>query len=261
MRERDTLPSLSLLVLRGGDAAAATGLVDFTGPAISFFNNHRVPAALLAATAIKDAFVLQGRREVTGGQCSTSTAWRLMRYAYLLLMIISFGMEISVIFMATHVGVQLGASGGFDGYASSLVQFLVREFEYEYVSVRCQFISGVLAFLAAQALRVRYSLRRFPDLSICAMCCRLFTAAAGMLSYNNANTITFGGYSGLLLRWATLSFEFYAERCRLGKPMALFTVVTALISLAYLVRSAASSATALPALMTEFMSPDDEEDV
>ena len=36
---------------------------DFTGPAVSFFNNHRVPAALLAATAIKDAFVLQGRRD------------------------------------------------------------------------------------------------------------------------------------------------------------------------------------------------------
>jgi hypothetical protein len=49
---------------------------DFT---VSFFNNHRVPAVLLAATAIKDAFILQGRKDVA---LKEARAWRLIRYAY-----------------------------------------------------------------------------------------------------------------------------------------------------------------------------------
>ena len=229
------------LTLRGGEAEV---LRDFTAPAISFFNNHRVPAALLAATAIKDAFVLQGRRDVSGGVSATTRSWRLVRYAYLLLMIMAFGMEISVIFMATHVGVQLGAAGGFDPVGTSLVQMLIREFEYEYVSVRAQFITGVMAFVAAQALRVRYSLRRYEDLSFCAMF-SLFSATFGMLSYNNAKTITFGGYGGLVQRWIKLSIQFYTERCSLRRPMSIIAAVTSVLAVAFLVKAVYSSATSL----------------
>ena len=38
--------------------------------------------------------------------------------------------------------------------AESVVAMLVREFEYEYVTVRCQFVTGMLCFISAQALRV-----------------------------------------------------------------------------------------------------------
>ena len=153
-------------------------------------------------------------------------------------------MEMSVIFMTTHVGIQLGA-GGFNSEASSLVDMLIREFEFEYVSVRCQFISGLLAYVAAQALRVRYSLRRYSDLGFSAMFC-LLSGATGMLAYNNAQTITFGGYNGLLQRWIVLSTKFYAERCTTEKaPMAFVTLTTAALALGFGVRAAALSATAL----------------
>ena len=137
--------------------------------------------------------------------------------------------------MATHVVVQLGA-GGFDSEAKSLIDMLIREFEYEYCSVRAQFITGMLTFLLAQGLRVRYSLRRYADLSYCAMFC-LFSAASGMLSYNNAHTVTFGGYPGLVKRWARLSAEFYCRRMDLRhSPMALMTVGMALLGLIFLCR-------------------------
>lgn len=229
----------TLLALRGG--SQPEGLADFTPHAIAFFNNHRVPAALLAATAIKDAFVLQGRREECGGVASTTRTWRTIRYAYLILMITSFGMEISVIFMSTHVGVQLGAGRAYSAFGTSLVDMLTREFEFEYVSVRCQFITGVFTFVAAQALRVRYSLRRYRDLSFCAMFC-LFSVAASMLAYNNANTITFGGYAGLLARWLKLSMRFYAERCRFQHPMAILAATTFVLAVGFFARAVANSA-------------------
>lgn len=76
-------------------AETAPAIKDFTGAAISFFNNHRVPAALLAASSIKDAFVLQGRGSKLPED--DARAWRLVRYAYLLLMITSFGMEMCAV--------------------------------------------------------------------------------------------------------------------------------------------------------------------
>lgn len=128
--------------------------------------------------------------------------------------------------MSTHVVVQLEA-GNFNSKATSLIDMLIREYEYEYCSVRSQFITGMLTFLIAQGLRVRYSLRRYADLANCAMFC-LFSAATGMLSYNNAHTVTFGGYPGLMKRWAQLTADFYGRRIDLRHPMALMTVAMTL---------------------------------
>jgi len=83
----------TMMVAVGAETAPA--IKDFTGAAISFFNNHRVPAALLAASSIKDAFVLQGRGSKLPED--DARAWRLVRYAYLLLMITSFGMEMCAV--------------------------------------------------------------------------------------------------------------------------------------------------------------------
>ena len=128
--------------------------------------------------------------------------------------------------MSTHVVVQLEA-GNFNSKGTSLIDMLIREYEYEYCSVRSQFITGMLTFLMAQGLRVRYSLRRYADLANCAMFC-LFSAATGMLSYNNAHTVTFGGYPGLMKRWAQLTADFYGRRIDLRHPMALMTVAMTL---------------------------------
>ena len=108
------------------------------------------------------------------------------------------------------------------------------------MAVRCQFITGLLAYVCAQALRVRFSLRRFNDLACCAMCC-LMSAASGMLAYNNAHTVTFGGYVGLLQRWVVLSVRFFYERVSSRQPMAYITAATAASALFFLIRASASA--------------------
>ena len=235
--------------------APPPALQDFTNTAVSFFNNHRVPAALLAATAIKDAFVLQGRKDV---DADVKRSWRLVRYGYLLLMITCFYMEINVIFLSTHVGIQL-ANGNFKAEATSLISMLLREFEFEYVAVRFQFVTSMLAFVAAQALRVRFSLRRYADLSLSAMFC-LFGAAFGMLAYNNANAITFGGYKGLLQRWAVLSFQFLLDRCRTGQPLAWLTACSAMLAIVFAGRAASVAASALAEVVLADAEGDVDED-
>ena len=57
----------------------------FGNEGVAFFNNMRVPAALIAAAAIKDAFVMQSSPE----DLKNSKAWRFLRNAYLILQIVA----------------------------------------------------------------------------------------------------------------------------------------------------------------------------
>lgn len=227
-----------------GPAAAAAELAgqavvrDFLGPSITYFNNLRVPAAVLAGITIQDMFVLQA----TPPACMTpwddahrvtaSRSWRTLRYAYLLLMVLSFSLEINTIFVATQVSTQLATATGFDSRsAPSLVSFLVRDFEYEYSTVRCHFLTGLLSFTVAQALRVRWVLRKYTMLSVSGMCC-LLTAASGMLTYTNARTVTYGGFGALLRRNIFLSMKFLLSSIRRG-PMSTVTMTCFVLTVVF----------------------------
>ena len=135
---------------------AAVALANHASAGASFFTNMRTPAALLAAGALKDAFVMQG-------DAKGDHRWRLLVSAYAFLMVVSFGMEMSTVFKCTVSSTRL-LGGGYDPMAESVVAMLTREFEWEYVSVRMQFVTGVLAFLFAQSLRVYKELAAFPNL-------------------------------------------------------------------------------------------------
>lgn len=63
------------------------------------------------------------------------------------------------------------------------------------------------------------------------MCC-LLTVASGMLTYTNANTITYGGYGNLLKRQLELSFHFLMTRARSG-PMSAITLLFACLTITY----------------------------
>lgn len=213
---------------------------DFTGPGIAFFTNLRVPAALLATTAIRDAFVLQKTPEPylmkwdRERGLHRSRAWRALRYAYCMSMLVSFALEVNVIFMTTQVSTQM-ATATFDGEATSLVALLIREFEFEYVTTRFQFVSGLLTYIMAQGLRVRYQLRKYTSLSYSAMMCMMCTAA-GMLTYTNSQTISYGGFLGLFRRHFVLALRFISARLAQG-PMALVTLAAAVVTFAFSVAS------------------------
>ena len=78
------------------------------------------------------------------------------------------------------------------------------KFEFQYVTVRATFMTGLLAFTFAQALRVRLATRKLKELSWAAMWF-LLSSVGALLAYNNSQSITYGGYTGLVVKWVTMT--------------------------------------------------------
>jgi len=233
--------------------------------AVGYFNNLRVPAAVLMSIVMKEMFALQStppscmRKWDTEHGIDRSKRWRILRYSYLLLMILAFSLETFTIFTATQVLTQLATAqtvihpldlevdhervSGVSGFFSmgarkeaheSMIDFLINNFEFEYTTCRLHFVTGLLCFTVATALRVRYALRKYSNLSISGMCC-LLTTATGMLTYTNANAITYGGYVNLVRRHFVLTSQFLMARARSG-PLSVVTAILACLTVIYAIR-------------------------
>jgi len=254
-----------LISIRGGDSKfelETTLDSRYIKSAIGYFNNLRVPAAVLMSIVMKEMYQLQSspsssmRKWDREHRVDKSKRWRTLRYTYLLLMVLSFCLEVHTIFVATQVLTQLATAqsvipheidlgdkdlvgGLFSMRATkdvhqSMIDFLISNFEFEYATVRLHFVTGLLSFTVAQALRVRYALRKYKELSLSGMCC-LLCVASGMLSYTNANTITYGGYLGLLRRQLWLSFKFLRTRIHAG-PLSAVTALLGVLCLTYAIK-------------------------
>lgn len=257
----------NLFSIRGGDSKSEFELETtldskYIQSAIGYFNNLRVPAAVLMSIVMKEMYQLQSspsssmRKWDREHRVDKSKRWRTLRYTYLLLMVLSFCLEVHTIFVATQVLTQLATAqsvipheidlgdkdlvGGLFRMRStkdvhqSMIDFLISNFEFEYATVRLHFVSGLLCFTVAQALRVRYALRKYRELSLSGMCC-LLCVASGMMTYTNANTITYGGYLGLLRRQLWLSFQFLRTRIHAG-PLSLLTAILGVLCLTFAVK-------------------------
>mmetsp|Transcript_17985 Transcript_17985/g.33518 ORF Transcript_17985/g.33518 Transcript_17985/m.33518 type:complete len:303 (+) Transcript_17985:354-1262(+) len=264
--------SSSLLSIRGGSELAQSETVNsiYIKSAVGYFNNLRVPAAVLMSIIMKEMFVLQStpascmRKWDKEHRIHLSKRWRTLRYTYLLLMVLAFSLETFTIFVATQVLTQLATAqqfvpmelngdnsehqsigGGFFNLGAkkelhvSMIDFLMKNFEFEYATCRCYFMTGLLSFTVATALRLRYALRKYSDLSYSGMCC-LLTVAAGMLTYSNANSVTYGGYVNLIKRQLGLHAEFLRTRIRRG-PMSLITVFFTFLTLSFAIKGMVST--------------------
>lgn len=194
--------SASLIIaLRGGSSSSSSissqvETLDsiYTQSAVGYFNNLRVPAAVFMSIIMKEMFALQAspsphmRKWDAEHGVDHSRRWRILRYTYLLLMVLAFSLETFTIFVATQVLTQLATAqrmvplvpvetnvssliesekgGGFFGIGrkeipQSMVDFLIANFEFEYATCRFHFVTGILSFTVATALRVRYALRKY----------------------------------------------------------------------------------------------------
>jgi len=203
--------------------AASAALRSFVGDGVSFFNSMRTPAALIAAAAVKDAFALSA----VADDVKKSRSWTVLRTVYILLQLLAFSTEMGCVFVATHAIVQLQMSTGVSeiGMSTSLIALMRSpKFEFQYVSVRASFMTGLLAFSTAQALRARQALRRTKELSWCAMWL-LLSGVAGLLSYNNSQSITYGGYHGLVKKWIGMTWALLSSRARSAHaPTAILAI-------------------------------------
>ena len=238
--------AFAMVVLQTLAGAAAAELApevvlkDWSKDGIAFFNNIRTPAALRGVGA-QDAFVLQGKELPPSTLARTKRLWVFVREAYLMLMVVSSASTSDCISLDRR---RLPPAGGrVDPLASSMVALLGREFEYEWVAVRCQFILGMLMLVAAQAIRVRYALWSVPNLANAAATFLLFTGAEMLAFFNNKLA---GGIApackasglpetknmgDLVRRWLKLQFSLLGGSDgnlltqKLGKPVRAVAVV------------------------------------
>jgi hypothetical protein len=137
---------------------------------------------------------------------------------------VAFTCELSVVVISTSAIAQLQlATMGFSLSAASVPELLIRELEYEYVGVRCDFLMGILAFILASALRVRFALRKSKRVSWVGMWL-IFYCATSILAYSNSYTISYGGFTGLLRRRVLLQARLLSGRILAG-PASMLSVV------------------------------------
>ena len=202
--------------------------------ASAFFFNLLTPAALIAAGALNDAFIFvdaQKANEDSGMRAKFNIArlnevkWQRLTNAYCFLMIIAFGTQLMTVFMGTIAGCRM-LGGHFDPMAENVVAMLVREFEWDYVAVRTQFVTGILAFILAQALRVYKELHQRELLARAASMFLLFCAGQ-CLAFFNSHLTVYGSFVSMLVRYGVLAWSNLAQGGWLAVAVAVLLLSSA----------------------------------
>lgn len=127
----------------------ALPLKDFSGAALAFFNNVRVPAALIAGANLSSLFSFV---KLVNAEKKASRLQNWMVQLFHFLCFNSLLSSISVIVTSTAASTTL-MLGDHNGMAESAYDFLNREMRYEFVTTRWSFMLSNLMFIAGIATR------------------------------------------------------------------------------------------------------------
>ena len=152
-------PELTLRSGGGSGSKETEAPTDYTNAISGLFGNIRIPAALFAGAAAGSIFAMP----LTPGVDSVRAAW--VKRIYALLMISALCMEIIAIMVSTVTMNFVQGSTNVKGQSrrentSSIGLFDVihREYEFEWVSARCNFTYGILQFIIAIGIRAWVSI-------------------------------------------------------------------------------------------------------
>jgi hypothetical protein len=127
------------------------GMADYTATAITYFTSIRVPAALIAGSALAALFSLADKARM-GREGATSRRQGVVLLAYHIFALFALVLSLNVVVTATATSNML-LLGTANPMAASAYQFLKREVEYEFALTRVSFHTGVLSFLGCIACR------------------------------------------------------------------------------------------------------------
>jgi hypothetical protein len=132
--------------LRGGahDEAVVEELKDFSAIAANMFGNLRIPAALFAGAAAGAAFAMP----LSNGE---GVKLGMVKRLYALLMIGSLSSEVIAVTVATVTMEAMSLSKPVK--FASVAEYLNQNYEFEWVTARFHFLSGLLLFVIGSGLR------------------------------------------------------------------------------------------------------------
>lgn len=125
-------------------AAPPVPMADYSGAALSFFTNVRVPAALIASTSFSSLFSLV---KLVNSEKSLPPLhiWLLRFYHTITLATLILSLNVVVTATAASTTLMLGDHVGM---ATSAYEFLNREIRYEFVTTRWSFLMSNLLLIA-----------------------------------------------------------------------------------------------------------------
>lgn len=135
--------------LRGG-ASSSVVLHDYSGVVAEYFSSIRTPASLILGASIGALFVT----DLSGGTMrEKSKSERLCTRFYNTCVLFSFLLSLCTTVTATAAGVTLLHHSGL-AKAESAYAVLMRDFEYEFITVRLSYLSSLLCFVIGITSRI-----------------------------------------------------------------------------------------------------------
>jgi hypothetical protein len=124
-------------------------LKDFSGAALSYFGNARVPASIIAGSSLGALFALSK----FGSSDDRTPIERFLIKMYRLVSWSSFVLALNAVITCTVASTSI-LHGRFDPMAETAYMLLKREFEYEFVSARWSYSISLLLFIAIVTVRL-----------------------------------------------------------------------------------------------------------
>ncbi|CAB9525349.1 expressed unknown protein [Seminavis robusta] len=167
--------------MRGGNLKMSS---DFTGAASSFFGNTRTAASLVLGTSLGALFALS-----SFSNSSRTPLEFFMVKAYRLLTWTAFVLSLNCVITCTVASAGI-LHGNFNPMAETATEFLLREFEYEFVALNWSMLVTLLMFIVLVTTRMllEFNLLSDPNRSQTAKFVVLSAVAllAHLLSYINS---------------------------------------------------------------------------
>mmetsp|Transcript_21888 Transcript_21888/g.51129 ORF Transcript_21888/g.51129 Transcript_21888/m.51129 type:complete len:311 (+) Transcript_21888:124-1056(+) len=169
--------------------ASAAAAASFSSVALAWFNNVRVPAALLATAAMRMLFISEGK---VGGRLQNA-----LRSFYMLMMCGTVVAELSIVFVATLATAKVLTAD--IPPATTAMMCLMTSFELEYLTCRALMLLGAIALLwglAARTLLVWSEVNASKPtseaerLSLLAASITMFAVPLAFIGYSDANAPT-----------------------------------------------------------------------
>ena len=187
------------IVLRGGSDGS-----EYIGAAYDWATNLGAPAALVAGAVIATLYENMASGSLDAER--TDTSWvKLAKKLTRLLLVTAFILQIVCIFCTTILGTHLLSLPSVDTKATSALQFLKENFEFEYLTSRIAFIQGLITWIAAVALEhaipqgpMETEERRRMDILIASS---LTTLIIAMLSFYNGHMNFYKNYFDMLCQY------------------------------------------------------------
>jgi len=179
--------------------SATTQLIDFSAEALGFFNDVRIPSALIAGSSLGAVFSLvalanKSRRELPRVDVIILRLYHIFAMASLVL-------SLNVVVMSTVASTTL-LLDHHDTLALSAYQFLNREMRYEFVITRWSFLMSILCFLVGITNRalLEFNLLKPPRrrFGICLILC-MTSLLAHLVSFINETLYCWGSLTSMTM--------------------------------------------------------------